>query len=102
MEGRWVYQTSSFKGEMVFDSSARLLKFTNSQCSNQTADASVYIGTDPSFEVKIRQWNWCGDTSQYLKFAMNFTNEEKTRLEGIVDLHLDPSYKRYRIVMGKN
>ena len=101
LEGSWGYATGSFQGEMVFDAQARLIEFTNSKCSYQIANASVFIEADSRYEVKIRQYNWCNDYSQYLKFAMNFTDSSKTRLEGIVDLHKDPDYKRYGVSMWK-
>jgi hypothetical protein len=100
LEGSWSYNAGSFSGEMVFDSSARLVKLTNSQCG-QPADTTVYLNTDPNYEVKIRQYNWCGDNDYLLKFAMNFTDGSRMRMEGITDLHLDPTYKRYRIKVVK-
>ncbi len=105
LDGTWDYDAGSWSGTMTF-SNGEVTEFTNSKCNNQLIRANVWVYTNEEYDVKIRNYAWCTDTSQLLKFAMNFTDDCKDKLSGIVDLHYEyqtnpGAYKRYNITMTK-
>jgi hypothetical protein len=105
LTGTWTYTcteesgSNSFSGQMTIDSAGNIVGLTNTLCT-QLATGYMYVTTNLEYIVRGRNYAWCTDTSDLMKFALDFVNTKY--LTGIMDYHPSSGgYTRYTMEMRK-
>lgn len=107
LTGTWSYDcvaqdgSGAFNGEITISDGALITSYTNSICPGlNMADGYLRVLSVSGY-VKGRNYNWCGNGSELVKFSMDFMNTRM--ISGIIDYHYGSAsaYKRYNITMNR-
>lgn len=104
LTGTWNYTCTredggaSFSGQITIDAAGNIVGLTNSLCT-QVASGYIYVTTNLEYVVRGRNYGFCTDTGDLMKFALDFINTE--HLTGIMDHHQGSAYTRYVMEMRK-